>query len=401
MRLKVINQAKNLAGKRVVMRVDFNTPLIKGKVLDNSRLVAVIPTLRLLEKAGSKQVMLVSHLGRPNGKIVQSLSLRPIARELSRLLKRKVKLISLSHAFQTKAANEPLVLLENIRFLPGEEKNDKKLAQQLASLGDIFINDAFSVSHHPSASLVGITRYLPSYAGLSFAHEVQELNRVAGQSAKPLVAIIGGAKVADKLPVIEKILSRVDYILVGGVVANTFLKAKGHKIGKSLFDKSLVAQARAVLKKCKRKIILPSDVIVDLTSTKKKEHTLVSINKVSSQHRIMDLGTETIQQYSAVVKKAKTVIWAGTLGKTEELVYAHGSRSLGRLVSARARRSTFVVVGGGDTVGFFHQNRLWVDHFSLAGGASLKFLAGEKLPALVPLLTSTTRTLSILTYQLL
>ncbi|MFA4936682.1 MAG: phosphoglycerate kinase [Patescibacteria group bacterium] len=380
MKLKVINQANNFAGKRVIVRVDFNVPLIRGRVADNARIIAALPTIRFLERQQVKQIVLVSHLGRPDGKIVKSLSLKPVAKELSKLLRQQVKFIPLAKL----GVNEKhfIILLENIRFLPGEEANDFKLAKNIAKFGDIFVNEAFSVAHHMGASFVAISKYLPVYAGLELAAEVAALEKFKKQGRQSTIAIIGGAKVEDKLPIIEKILSKVDNVLVGGVVANTFLKAKGLAIGKSLFGKQLLKQAKVILRVGKNKIVLPYDVIVDTVGTKKKETTAVLVNKVKSNHKILDLGTETIRQYSRYVKKAKIIFWSGTMGLAEKNTYSHGTWSLARLVSARARGRTFVMVGGGDTINFFHQKKLWVDYESLAGGAMLDYIVGKKLPGL-------------------
>lgn len=396
MKFKVISQARNLKGKRVLIRVDFNVPLKGQQVVDDSRIIAAIPTLRYLEHAGVSQVTLVTHLGRPGGKQVKNLSLAPVAKHLSKLLKQPVKFLSLNQALTAPASGASVRLLENIRFEPGEEKNDKSLARQLARLGDVFVNDAFSVSHHHGASFEVITKFLPNYAGLSLAAEVRSLEKIRHHSASPLLLIVGGAKVADKLPVIQKLLSRAQKVLVGGLVANTFLAAKNIPLGKSPYAKDLLPLARKILRQGAQKIILPSEVVVDVVGTKKREVLSVAINKVKVNHKISDLGPGTIKEYATLVKKARTIFWAGTLGITEESVYAHASLALGRLASNRARGRAFVLVGGGDTAGFFHEHKLWVDYFSLAGGASLKFLAGECLPGLDALQNSVKQALAVL-----
>ncbi len=386
MKLKIINQAKNLSGKRVVVRVDFNVPIQRGKVVDNSRIIAALPTIRFLERQKARQIVLITHLGRPQGKVAKSLSLKPVAKELSKLLKQKVNIFSLSQITSSRFKNESIVLLENIRFLPQEERNDPKLAKELSQLGDLFVNEAFSVSHHLGASFVAITKFLPSFAGLALAAEVGALTKLKTKNTKPYLVIIGGAKAQDKLPIIQKLMKRADQVIVGGVVANTFFKAKGLVIGKSLFNQDLITRARAILQAGKKKIILPKDVVVDVVNTKKKENFLVKVDQIQANHNILDLGTETIRQYAQYVKKAKIILWSGTLGLAEQKTYSHGTLSLARLVSARARGKTFVIVGGGDTINFFHQHKLWVDYLSLAGGAMLDYLVGKKLPGLEPLL---------------
>ncbi len=385
MKLKVINQAKNLKGKRVLVRVDFNVPMKRAKILDDARIIASLPTIRFLEREKVKQIILVSHLGRPQGKVVKSLSLLPQTLELSRLLRHPVKLFNLSKAKGKLFNQERIVLLENIRFDRREEKNDKNFIKKLAILGDIFINDALSVSHRTAASVSGVARVLPSYAGLNLAHEVLFLDKVLQKPVKPLVVVIGGVKIEDKLPVINKLAIIASQVLVGGAVANTFLAAKGLLVGKSLVDKKFIPEARKILKKFSKKIILPKDVVVDVVGTKKKETKLISVFDVQKNYCLYDLGVSTVREYSSYLKHAKTVLWAGVLGKTEDKLYAHASLALGRLVSSKARGPALVVVAGGDTASFFHQYGLWVDYLSFAGGAALKFLAGDKLPGLAPL----------------
>jgi phosphoglycerate kinase len=323
-------------------------------------------------------------LGRPQGKIIPSLSLKPIGHALSRLFKQPVKVLSLNVGVSAirRATKAGPVLLENIRFETGEDANTLVLAKQLARLGDIYVNEAFSVSHRTATSIVGLSKLLPNYAGLHLAHEVVALEKIKQAGAKPVVAIIGGAKVVDKLPVISKLLPRVKAVLVGGAVANTFLNARGINTGKSLIDKDVLLDAKRLLRQAGKKIILPIDVITDRLATKKVEHQWREVKKVKTGERIVDLGTKTCQLYAPYIKGAKTIFWSGTLGLTEVPEWSHASLALGRLVSAQAGRQAFVVVGGGDTLGFFKQHNLTVDHESLAGSAMLEFLGGKKLPGL-------------------
>ena len=383
---RLVSAIRKLEGKIVLVRLDVNVPMAGKKVLDDSRLRAALPTLRYIERHGGRVIM-VGHLGRPAGKISAALSLKPIGYVLGKLLRQPIKVLDLSlgaKAIKRVAMAGP-VLLENIRFSAGEETNDAALAKALASLANIYVNEAFSVSHRQAASLVAITKYLPSYAGFQLAAEVEALDKIRRQGKKPVVAIIGGAKVADKLPVIAKLLSRTSVVLTGGAVANTFLAARGYKVGKSLIDKSVIKSARALLRRAGKKIILPIDVIVDDTSTPKKEARPRLVEAIKSRESIYDVGIKTTQLYAPYIKKANTIFWSGTLGKAELSQWRHATEALGSLAAAHARGPAFVVIGGGDTLAFFQQKKLWVDYVSLAGSAMLEFLAGRRLPGLAAL----------------
>jgi len=383
---KLVSQAHHLADRVVLVRLETNVPLRGKKVVDDSRLREAIPTIRFLLRRGARLILL-GHLGRPHGKYSAKLSLKPIGYALGKLLKQPVKIMEFKRGRDAirRAAQTSIVLLENIRFEPGEDENSRELAKHLASLGDLYVNEVFSTSHHAAASIVGITRHLPPYAGFALAQEVAALERVRKVGSKPVVLVVGGAKVADKLPVISKLLPRVSAVLVGGAVANTFLLARGYKVGKSLVDRSVLKEARRILRQAKNKIILPLDVIVDKVVTKRHESIWREVNKVKPNESIVDIGTRTTQKFAPYLKQAQTVFWSGPLGLVEEPAWRHGTESLARLASARARGPAYVLVGGGDTVAFFHEKKLWVDHASLAGGAMLQFLAGEKLPGLTAL----------------
>ncbi|MBI5466466.1 MAG: phosphoglycerate kinase [Candidatus Kerfeldbacteria bacterium] len=383
---RLISEISKPSGKTALVRLDTNVPMAGKKVVDDSRLQAALPTLRWLERRGAK-IVIVGHLGRPAGKTVASLSLKPIGYLLGKLLRQPVKVLSLKVGAQAirRAAAQAPVLLENIRFEAGEESNNTALANQLAQMADLYVNEAFSVSHRRAASLVGITSKLPSYAGFHLAAEVEALDKVRRHGKKSVVVIVGGAKVADKLPVIAKLLPRASAVLTGGAVANTFLAAKGYKVGQSLLDKKVVSTARALLRQAGKKIILPVDVIVDNTSTKPKEARWRKVSEIKANESIFDIGTKTTQLYAPYVKSAQTIFWSGTLGRAEQPQWRHATEALASVAAAHARGPAFVVVGGGDTVAFFHQKKMWVDHVSLAGGAMLAFLAGAKLPGLAAL----------------
>lgn len=382
MAMKSITEAKRLSGKVALVRTDTNVPMEGKRVVDTSRLLAAIPTIRYLQRKHCR-VVLVGHLGRPTKTEVR-FSLKPIAHTLSKLLREPVTVMPLQSGVVAirGAAEKNVVLLENIRFEKGENENSLELARMLAKVGNVYVNDAFSVSHRTAASLVSITRYVPSFAGLSLLAEVEALERVKKSGLRPVVVIVGGAKVADKLPVIAKLLPRVSAVLVGGAVANTFLLAKGLKTGTSVVDTSVLRQARILMRKAGKKLVLPLDVVVEVTRGKKREPALRQIRALRSSDRILDTGVRTTQLYATYVKKAQTILWSGPLGLVEQPHYRHSTEALGRLVSARARGKAYVVVGGGDTVAFFHQAKLWVDHVCLAGGAMLDFLAGQPMAAL-------------------
>lgn len=381
--LRSIASAKNLQGKVVLVRIDTNVPLSGKHILDDSRLRQVVPTIRLLERKGAG-IILIGHLGRPGGKAVANLSLKPVGYALGKILRQPVKVLPHTKSAEEikRQAGQGIVMLENIRFLKGEDSNSQELAKWLARLGNLYVNEAFSCSHRAAASLVALPRKLPAFAGLSLIHEVESLERVRKSGAKPVVAIIGGAKIGDKLPVIEKLLPRLSVALTGGGVANTFLKARGYKVGDSLVDKTEVKEAKRLLKKFPKKIMVPLDVVVDMTKTKLHEAWLKRVEDIGNRDKIVDIGTESSILYAKHIKKAATIFWGGPLGQVEEENWRHSTLALGRLASSVAKRRTYVVVGGGETVGFFHQYGLEVDFFSTGGGAMLEFLAGIDLPGI-------------------
>jgi len=315
MQLKSIFQAKNLSGKTVLVRIDTNVPL-KGKhVLDDSRLKQAVPTIRFLQRHGA-YIILIGHLGRPAGKVVPSLSLKPVGYTLGKILRQPVKVLTLSSKPEVikNESKKGLVLLENIRFDKGEDNNSQLLARSLARLGQIYVNEAFSFSHRATASMVSLPKKLPSYAGLALINEINSLENISHKGKKPVVAVIGGAKISDKLPVIEKLLPRLSAVLVGGGVANTLLRAKGLKIGKSLIDNKEIKDGKKLIKRAGKKLILPVDVVVDNVSTKRLEARLKMVNKLMTSDKIVDLGTETCRVYAKYIKKAKTIFWGGPLG---------------------------------------------------------------------------------------
>ncbi len=383
MAMTPVTEAKRLAGKTVLVRIDADVPLEGKRVLDDSRLRACLPTLRYLERKHAR-IVLLGHLGRPGGKPDRALSLKPIGHYLGKLLRQPVHVLPLELGVRAikAAAQRGVVLLENVRFYPGEGAGEVTFAKTIAKLGQLYVNEAFSVAHRRDASVAVLPKLLPAYAGLSLAAEVAALVRVQKAGAKPVVAVIGGAKVADKLPVISKLLPRLKAVLVGGGVANTLLAAKKLSVGRSLVGSEELTEARKLLRRAGKKLVLPVDVVVDKVSTKRHEAALRPTRSVRPGERIVDVGTETCRLYAGYLKEAATVFWSGPLGLVEEPSWRHATLALGRLVASQARRRTYVVVGGGDTAAFFHQHGLHVDYVSSGGGAMLAFLAGEVLPGL-------------------
>jgi phosphoglycerate kinase len=372
--------------KRALIRVDFNVPLEGRQITDDSRIRASLPTIfDILDRGGS--VVLMSHLGRPKGKVVEELRLAPLARRLEELLDRPVKSVKdIAGPKAQHAARElgwgGILLLENLRFDPREEKNDPGLSRELAALADIYVNDAFGAAHRAHASTVGVAEYLPAYIGLLMEKELKNLGALLDAPARPFVAILGGAKVTDKAGVIRNLLDRVDSLLLGGGIASTFAYAKGQEIGQSLADRDFADQAREILDLASQRnvrIELPIDAVV-ATQIDDAGH-VSAVNEIASSESIFDIGPATIQAYAQIIQEAGTVFWNGPMGVFEKPSFAQGTLGVAKAV---ARSSAISVVGGGDSLaavaesGFADQ----IDHLSTGGGASLEFLEGQELPGI-------------------
>lgn len=385
MKIKSIRDAKNLSGKRVLLRVDLNVPLKNGKIVDDYKLIKQLPTIEYLLKQKAK-IIVLSHLGRPKaGEDNSHLSIKPIYKRLSKVLHRKIFYVDDCVGFKAGNAvsamqDGDIVMLENIRFEAGEMNNSVALAHQLSKLADIYVNNAFAVSHREQSSVAAIKKYLPSYAGLLLTAEVEHLYQVAVKPEKPLVVIIGGAKIATKINLINQFSSSAHRILVGGALANNFFRARGYEVGKSLIDEESVAFAKNFDNK---KMILPIDIIVN-DSVNGSRLNVKKISELKKDECIYDIGPETIKLYATIIKEAKTLIWNGPLGMFEEKAYSNGTLSVARLVATVSGGSAYGVVGGGETVEALKQTKMmnYVDWVSTGGGAMLSFLGGDVMPGL-------------------
>jgi phosphoglycerate kinase len=375
---------QDVAGKRVLIRADLNVPLEKGKVSDDTRIVAALPTIQYV-LAHNATPIVCSHLGRPKGKADPKYSLKPVAERLAELLGCRVHMAPdcigpEAERLAATTARGDVLLLENLRFHADEEANDPKFAQALASLADVYVNDAFGSAHRAHASTVGVTAYLPAVAGFLMEKELTLLGQALASPCRPFVALLGGAKVSDKIDVIHNLLAKVDWLLIGGGMANTFLKAQGKAVGESLVENDKLDVAQSLLRDGGQKLILPVDVLVADRFDEKAQTRTVSVNAVPAGWRILDIGPQTIELFSGYLRGARTVIWNGPMGVFEMEPFAAGTFAIARVLAHLDDATT--IVGGGDSASAVERAGVAerISHISTGGGASLEFLEGKELP---------------------
>jgi phosphoglycerate kinase len=386
-------RADQLRGKRALVRVDFNVPLDdKGGVTDDTRIRAALPTIEFLLDKGAR-VVLLSHLGRPKGKPEQKYSLEPVGRRLQQLLpKRRTCFVESTDTDEAvKATRDPschVVLLENTRFLGGEESNDPRLARALAQLGDLFVNDAFGSAHRAHASTEGLAHHLrPAVAGLLMERELEYLGRAVTQPKRPFVAVLGGAKISGKIDVIEQLLQKVDRMLIGGAMACTFFKAMGVETGKSLVEADRVDMARDLLQRGMEKLVLPLDAVVAPSLENARAAREVARNAIPADQAMFDIGRRSEQAFGEIISSAGTVVWNGPMGVFETPPFDKGTKAVATAMAAATERGATTVVGGGDSGAAVAQLGLdaKMSHVSTGGGASLEFLEGKVLPGVAAL----------------
>ncbi len=386
MKSKKTMKDMQLEGQRVFCRVDFNVPMENGQVTDATRIRAAIPTIEYMVEQGAK-VILASHLGRPNGEVNEEMRLTTAGEKLADLIGKPVLKLDTSIGQEVEQAiasmkNGDIVLLENVRFHAGEEKNDADLAKSFADLADIFVNDAFGAAHRAHASTAGIADYIPAVSGLLIEKELDVLGKALSTPERPFTAIIGGAKVKDKIGVINHLLDKVDNLIIGGGLAYTFLKAQGYEIGKSLLEEDKIDLAKSFIQKAKDngvKLYLPIDVIVADDFSKDANTKVVKNDAIPADWEGLDIGTETAELYAKVIEESKLIIWNGPMGVFELEPFAGGTK---RVAQAMAVTVGYTVIGGGDSAAAVEKFGVAdkMDHISTGGGASLEFMEGKDLP---------------------
>jgi len=388
--MKSIKEETNLNNKKILLRLDLNVPLLGDKIIDTTRIDKILPTLKFLISQNAK-IIIISHVGRPKGKVINELSLKPICKDLEIKLSQNIKLISKNFKEIVSkdlfnSENEKIVMLENIRFYPEEEKNDQQFAKLLATLGDIYVNDAFSCSHRAHASIHEITNFLPSYSGLQINLEVNALKKITSEIKKPITCIIGGSKVSTKINIIKNLIPKFDNIIIVGGMANNIIKYMGNNIGKSLHEENsnlIIEEIFALSNKQNCKIIYPKDVVVaeDLNGSPIDKE----LNEVSPNEMILDIGPKTIKLINETIDSSKTILWNGPAGYFENPSFANGSIKIAKkIIENNKSEKIYSVVGGGDTVSLLNSlnSTKDFDFVSTAGGAFLEYLEGKELPGI-------------------
>ena len=382
----------NFKGKKTLVRVDFNVPLEEGKITDDTRIRAALPTIEYLTRQGAR-VILMSHLGRPKGQVVDSLRLDPVAEQLANLLNQEVSKVDKCvgkgvKETVAKLRDGEVLVLENTRFYPEEKANDPEFSKKLAELADVFVSDAFGAAHRAHASTVGVTAYLPSVAGFLMQRELDALGQVMENPEKPFVAILGGAKVSDKIGVIRNLLNKVDYLLVGGGIANTLLAASGYEMGESLVEEDKLDLAKELIQEAQEsgtELVLPTDLVIADQFSNQANYRVVPVDQVPEDWQSLDSGgPETLQRYTGIIKQAKTVIWNGPIGVFEMDIFAKGTNTIAAVL---AESNATTIIGGGDSAAAVKKAGLAdkMTHISTGGGASLMFMEGKPLPGVIAL----------------
>ncbi|BAU26632.1 phosphoglycerate kinase [Aneurinibacillus soli] len=378
-------------GKRVFCRFDFNVPMENGHITDDTRIRATLPTIEYLVQNGARVIM-ASHSGRPKGQVVEEMRLNAVAERLSQLLGQNVIKVDDVYSEAVRETAEKLkdgdvMLLENVRFHPGEEKNDEELSKQFASLADLFVNDAFGTAHRAHASTAGVARYVEGVAGFLMEKEIEFLGKALSQPERPFTAIIGGAKVKDKIGVIENLLEKVDTLIVGGGLSNTFVKAQGHDVGSSLLEEEKVELAKSFMDKATEKgvkFLIPVDVVVADRFANDAETKIVDTDAIPAGWQALDIGPKTIELYKSAILESKTVIWNGPMGVFEMDSFAEGTNTVARTLK---EVNGITIIGGGDSVAAVEKAGVAeaMTHISTGGGASLEFMEGKELPGIAVL----------------
>ncbi|MGE8003588.1 phosphoglycerate kinase [Lysinibacillus sp. NPDC093216] len=381
----------DVKGKRVFVRVDFNVPMADGAITDETRIRAAIPTIEYLVEQGAK-VILASHLGRPKGEVKEDMRLTAVGVRLAELMGKPVTKLDESIGQEVEEAvanmqNGDIILLENVRFHAGEEKNDPALAEQFAKLADVYVNDAFGAAHRAHASTEGFAKYVPAVSGFLMQKELDVLGKALSNPERPFTAIIGGAKVKDKIGVIESLLEKVDHLIIGGGLSFTFIKAQGYDIGKSLLEEDKIDLAKSFIEKAKAKGVqlhMPIDAVVASEFSKDAETQIVDVDAIPADWMGLDIGPKTAANYAEVIKNSKLIIWNGPMGVFEMDKFANGTKTV---ADAMAITTGYTVIGGGDSAAAVEKFEVAdkMDHISTGGGASLELMEGKELPGIVAL----------------